>query len=104
MAAGLTTSFALEITLLHYGSDALSWSRAAHTAAGMSLLSMLAMELTENLVTLGLTAGSDGAMMSTMSLTELRYWGVTAVAMLAGFLVPLPYNYFRLKAYGKACH
>jgi hypothetical protein len=24
--------------------------------------------------------------------------------LLAGFLAPLPYNYWRLKALGKACH
>jgi hypothetical protein len=24
--------------------------------------------------------------------------------LIAGFLTPLPYNYFRLKKYGKACH
>jgi hypothetical protein len=24
--------------------------------------------------------------------------------LLAGFLTPLPYNYWRLKALGKACH
>jgi len=24
--------------------------------------------------------------------------------LIAGLLTPLPYNYFRLKAYGHACH
>jgi len=24
--------------------------------------------------------------------------------LIAGFLAPLPYNYWRLKALGKACH
>ncbi len=24
--------------------------------------------------------------------------------LIAGFLTPLPYNYFRLKLYGRACH
>jgi len=24
--------------------------------------------------------------------------------LLAGFITPLPYNYWRLKALGKACH
>jgi hypothetical protein len=26
------------------------------------------------------------------------------IMLLAGFLAPLPYNYWRLKALGKACH
>ena len=55
------------------------------------------MELTENLVTLGLVDRS-------MSLADPQFWAVTAVSMLAGFLAPLPYNYWRLKALGKACH
>jgi hypothetical protein len=63
----------------------------------MSLVSMLAMEFTENLVTLGLVDKS-------MSLADPQFWAVTVVSMLAGFLAPLPYNYWRLKALGKACH
>ncbi|MFN3345037.1 MAG: DUF4396 domain-containing protein [Chloroherpetonaceae bacterium] len=26
------------------------------------------------------------------------------IALLAGFLVPLPYNYWKLKKFNKACH
>ena len=29
---------------------------------------------------------------------------VVPVMLLAGFITPLPYNYWRLKALGKACH
>jgi hypothetical protein len=29
---------------------------------------------------------------------------VIPIMLLAGFLAPLPYNYWRLKALGKACH
>ena len=32
----------------------------------------------------------------------LTWWVVPL--MLAGFVTPLPYNYWRLKALGKACH
>ena len=63
----------------------------------MSLVSMLAMEFTENIVTLGL---SDGA----ISPAEPYFWSVTALSIVAGFLTPLPYNYARLKLYSKACH
>jgi hypothetical protein len=58
---------------------------------------MLAMELTENLVTLGLVDSS-------MSLTDPSFWAVTGLSMVAGFVAPLPYNYWRLKALGRSCH
>jgi hypothetical protein len=63
----------------------------------MSLVSMLAMELTENLVTLGLVDSS-------MNLSDPSFWAVTGLSMCAGFVAPLPYNYWRLKALGRACH
>ncbi|THV84789.1 hypothetical protein D6C77_09453 [Aureobasidium pullulans] len=97
MTAGITTSILLETALLRYGKDQLAWKAAVQTACGMSLVSMLAMEFTENIVTLGLADGM-------MSPADVGFWTVTAASMLAGFLAPLPYNYFRLKFYGKACH
>jgi hypothetical protein len=29
---------------------------------------------------------------------------VIPLMLLAGFITPLPYNYWRLKVHGKACH
>lgn len=97
VTAGITTSILLETTLLHYGKDELGWKAAVRTACGMSLVSMLAMEFTENTVTLGLADGMMGP-------ADAGFWMMTATSMLAGFLAPLPYNYYRLKVYGKACH
>ena len=31
-------------------------------------------------------------------------WWVVPIMLAAGFVTPLPYNYWRLKALGKACH
>ena len=31
-------------------------------------------------------------------------WWVIPFMLAAGFVTPLPYNYWRLKALGKACH
>jgi hypothetical protein len=31
-------------------------------------------------------------------------WWVIPFMLLAGFATPLPYNYWRLKKYGVACH
>ncbi|WOO80651.1 uncharacterized protein LOC62_03G004175 [Vanrija pseudolonga] len=95
MAAGITTSILLETTLLHIGKDKLSWPAAAKTAFGMSFISMLAMESAENAVTLAL---------ADVNMTGAAFAGVTAAGMLAGFLTPMPYNYWRLRALGKACH
>jgi len=97
VTAGISTSILLETTLLRLGKDRLPWLGAVRTACGMSLVSMLAMESTENLVTLGLVDSS-------MSLADPRFWAVTGLSMLAGFVAPLPYNYWRLKALGRACH
>ncbi|BEI94989.1 uncharacterized protein CcaverHIS019_0705700 [Cutaneotrichosporon cavernicola] len=97
VSAGITTSILLETTLLHLGKDRLPWGAAAKTAMGMSLVSMIAMEFTENLVTLGL---SD----STTTITSPNFWAITGLSMAAGFVAPLPYNYIRLKLWGKSCH
>lgn len=97
VTAGISTSILLETLLLRLGKDHLPWIGALRTACGMSLVSMLAMELTENLVTLGLVDSS-------MSLADPSFWAVTGLSMVAGFVAPLPYNYWRLKALGRACH
>ena len=65
---------------------------AFNTAIGMSLISMISMELAMNLVDLVITGGA---------VLTLQ---VIPVMLMAGFLTPLPYNYWRLKKYGKSCH
>jgi len=65
---------------------------ALKTAAGMSLISMVAMEVAMNVTDVIFTGGA-----------RLTWW-VVPIMLLAGFLAPLPYNYWRLKALGKACH
>lgn len=97
MASGITTSLALETVLLRKGRDNMSWPIAAKTAAGMSMISMMTMEIAENAVDYYLTGGQ-------IAVDSPTFWLAGAVAMLAGFLAPLPYNYLRLKRYGKACH
>ncbi|KAJ4147267.1 hypothetical protein LMH87_001803 [Akanthomyces muscarius] len=97
MAAGISTSMVLETVLLRLGRDGLSWPAAAKTAAGMSLISMITMELAENVVDYSLTGGA-------VAFDSPTFWLAAAVSMGAGFLAPLPYNYHRLRKYGKACH
>ncbi|KAF7630633.1 hypothetical protein AFLA_011254 [Aspergillus flavus NRRL3357] len=97
MASGMTTSIILETILLRQGVDQLSWPMAARTAMGMSMVSMVAMEAAENIVDYHLTGG-------VVALGDPKFWMAAAVSMTAGYLAPLPYNYHRLKKYGKACH
>jgi Domain of unknown function (DUF4396) len=75
----------------------MSWGPAFRTAAGMSLVSMLAMESVENLVDLYLTGG-------VVAMDSPKFWAAAAASVMAGFFAPLPYNYARLRKYGKACH
>jgi len=50
------------------------------------------MEAAMNIVDFVLTGGA-----------KLTLW-VIAPMLIAGFLTPWPYNYWRLKKYGVACH
>ncbi|KAL2840034.1 hypothetical protein BJX68DRAFT_247251 [Aspergillus pseudodeflectus] len=97
MASGITTSIIIETILLRRGADKLSWHMAARTAMGMSLVSMLAMETAENLVDYHLTGGI-------IAFDDPRFWLAAVVSTGAGFLAPLPYNYLRLRKYGRSCH
>ena len=73
------------------------WRQSLETAAGMSMGSMIAMELAENAVDYHLTGGI-------VAMQDPQFWAAAVLSMGAGFLVPLPYNYIRLRKYGKACH
>lgn len=86
---GLITSIILETLIL---SRQMSLKQAFHVAIGMSLISMIAMEAAMNITDVLLTGGA------------MLTWWVVPLMLLAGFITPLPYNYYRLKKYRKACH
>ena len=86
---GILTSIALETCVLVRQMDLRT---AFRTAVGMSLISMVSMEVAMNTVDVLATGGA-----------KLTWW-VLPIMLLAGFVTPLPYNYWRLKALGKACH
>ena len=86
---GLITSIALETVIL---SKQMAIILAFKTAIGMSFISMIAMELAMNLTDILLTGGA------------VLTWWVIPFMLLAVFVTPLPYNYWRLKKYGIACH
>ena len=89
MFNGIMTSIALETAIL---SAQMALKEAFRVAVGMSLISMISMETAMNIVDLVLTGGAK--------LT----WRVIIPMLIAGFLAPWPYNYWRLKKYGVACH
>ncbi len=89
MLNGLLTSIALETFIL---SRQMVLKMAFKTAIGMSLVSMLAMEFAMNL--------TDYLLVGKAALT----WWSIGPSLLAGFLTPWPYNYWRLRKLGKACH
>ena len=86
---GIITSIILETVVL---SRQMIISKAFKTAIGMSLISMLSMEIAMNAV--------DWIIMGGAKLV----WWVIPIMLLAGFLTPWPYNYYRLKKYNIACH
>lgn len=89
MLNGLLTSIGLETVIL---AKQMVLSAAFRVAIGMSLISMLAMEAAMNIVDLVLTGGA------------MLTWWVLPIMLFAGFITPWPYNYWRLKKLGKACH
>lgn len=86
---GLLTSIALETVIL---SRQMSLKMAVNTAIGMSMISMVSMEAAMNIVDVLLTGGA------------MLTWWVVPIMLFAGFITPLPYNYWRLKVLGKSCH
>jgi hypothetical protein len=87
---GLITSIILEtFILVRQNFKILS---ALKTATGMSLISMISMEIMMNLTDYILTGGA------------ILTWWVIPIMLVVGFLTPWPYNYWRLKKYGISCH
>ena len=87
---GLITSIILE-TIVLVKQD-LDFTKAFKTAIGMSFISMISMEVAMNLTDYLLTGGA------------ILTWWVIPIMLLVGFLTPWPYNYWRLKKFGIACH
>ena len=86
---GLITSIMLETFIL---SRQMVLNLAFKTAIGMSLISMISIEVAMNVTDVLLTGGA-----------KLTWW-VIPIMLVVGFLTPLPYNYWRLQALNKSCH
>ena len=87
---GLITSIILETIILM--KQDFKFQNALKTALGMSFISMISMEVAMNLTDYLLTGGA------------MLTWWVVPIMLIVGFLTPWPYNYWRLKKFGIACH
>ena len=87
---GLLTSISLETFILMRQNFQLR--NAIKTALGMSFISMISMEIAMNFTDFIFTGGA------------ILNWHVLPIMLLAGFLTPLPYNYYKLKKYNISCH
>tara|TARA_Y200000002_G_scaffold306713_1_gene262692 strand:- start:270 stop:554 length:285 start_codon:yes stop_codon:yes gene_type:complete len=85
---GILTSILLETILLLRN---MNFRDAIKMATGMSIISMLSMELAMNFTDIML----EGSLILTVS-------SVIPV-LIVGFIVPWPYNYWRLVKYNKSC-
>ena len=86
---GLVSSILLEFLVL---SNQMSFKKAFQTAIGMSFVSMLSMEIVMNMI--------DWVVIGKAELV----WWIIPIMLVAGFITPWPYNYWRLKKYNVSCH
>ena len=87
---GIITSIILETIILI--KQNFTFKNAFKTAVGMSLISMISMEVAMNLTDYLLTGGA------------MLAWWVVPIMLAVGFVTPWPYNYWRLKKFNQACH
>ena len=87
---GIITSIILETIILLRQN--FSFKLAFKTAVGMSLISMVSMEIAMNATDYFLTGGA------------ILTWWVVPIMLAVGFVTPWPYNYWRLKKFNESCH
>ena len=93
---GLCTSVMLETIILKVR-EQFDLRSAFTTAISMSFISMITMEIAMNISDFIVTGGKA-------AFNTPQYWLAFVIASVVGFLAPLPYNYYKLKKYNKACH
>ena len=86
---GILTSIALETIILF---NQMGFVKAFKTAIGMSIISMLSMEIAMNVLDVIVMGGA--------------YINIYIIPFMlfAGFISAWPYNYWRLKKYKLSCH
>jgi hypothetical protein len=87
---GIVTSIILETIILLRQN--FSFKQSFKTAVGMSLISMVSMEIAMNATDYFLTGGA------------ILTWWIVPIMLAVGFVTPWPYNYWRLKKFNETCH
>ena len=87
---GLITSIIFETIILM--KQNLNFKDSFRTAMGMSFISMISMEMAMNVTDYLITGGA------------ILNWWIIPLMLVAGFITPWPYNYWRLKKFGINCH
>lgn len=104
MISGIFTSLTLETAVLRVR-EKLTFLQSLRTAFNMSMISMVTMELAENVTEMAMMQYGFGMSMENMfNVHEPAFWVSLLVSLCAGFLAPLPYNYYMLKKFNKSCH
>ena len=86
---GIITSIFLETIILL---RQMNIKQAFQTAIGMSFISMISMEVSMNAIDWMIVGEA-----------KIVLW-VVPLMLIVGFLVPWPYNYWRLKKFNASCH
>lgn len=93
---GITTSIILETLVMRF-KESFTWWESFKVACGMSLISMIAMEIAMNAVDFSVNQKFG------FTIVDLGFWLTFIPALVAGFLTSWPYNYWRLVKFNKSC-
>ena len=105
MLSGLIISILFVGILIKYQLKA-TWAIAYKAALGMSVFSMLLMMAAEYIVRFILQPNAN--IMQTMHsldyFKDIKSSLISIAVLISAFLAVIPYNYYKLKKTGKACH
>ena len=97
---GLSSSI-IFMTLWHMLFQQMNFRDSLKSSLKMSVISMMIMILTENIIILFIAPLFSSHQ---MHMNSTHSFSTMAVAMLFGFLFSLPYNYYHIQKTGQICH
>ena len=101
---GLSSSIIL-MTFWHMLFQQINFRDSLNSSMKMSVVSMLIMILTEDIIILFIAPKFSSHQMNLDMPTHISdNFNTMAIAMLFGFLFALPYNYYHIQKTGEICH
>jgi membrane protein YdbS with pleckstrin-like domain len=100
ISAGLSSSI-LFMILWHMLFQRMNFRDSLKSSLKMSVISMMIMILTENIIILFI---APKLFSHQMHMHSTHSFSTMAIAMLFGFLFSLPYNYYHIQKTGAICH